>query len=93
MGHKRTFAAHKPMSGLPPKADIEWRLCDVCFLPKANIIFDQRYLIFLPIADIATNARFRGDRREILRLGGKAGLRRCGKVTTLALKFRRLEGP
>ncbi|MGC1827507.1 MAG: hypothetical protein WA723_17880 [Pseudolabrys sp.] len=25
------------MSALPPKADIEWRLCDVCFVPIADI--------------------------------------------------------
>jgi hypothetical protein len=25
LGHKRTFAAQKGMSALPPKADIDWR--------------------------------------------------------------------
>ena len=25
------------MSALPPKADIEWRLTDVCFVPIADI--------------------------------------------------------
>jgi hypothetical protein len=37
LGHKQTLPHARVMSALPPKADIEWRLCDVCFVPKADI--------------------------------------------------------
>src|SRR5262249_49831963 len=36
LGHKRTFAAQKVMSALPPKADICSALAHVCFGPKAD---------------------------------------------------------
>ncbi len=38
MGHKRTFAAHKPMSALPPRADMCGAIRNVCFGPKADIV-------------------------------------------------------
>ena len=38
MGHKRTFEHVRPMSALPPKADIETQWPDVCFVPKADIL-------------------------------------------------------
>ena len=37
LGQKQTFAAHQPMSALPPKADMCSALADVCFGPKADI--------------------------------------------------------
>ena len=36
LGHKQTFAPHKVMSALPPKADIYTRIIDVCFVPIAD---------------------------------------------------------
>jgi hypothetical protein len=36
LGQKQTFAAQKAMSALPPKADIEWRRLNVCFVPEAD---------------------------------------------------------
>ena len=41
LGHERTFAAHKLMSALPPKAD----MCDA----KTNVRF-------VPIADMPANS-------------------------------------
>src|SRR5262249_41709210 len=38
LGHKRTLKRFRPMSALPPKADIRWRSCDVRFVPKADIM-------------------------------------------------------
>jgi hypothetical protein len=37
LGHKRTFAAHKPMSALPPKADIHGMQGHARFVPIADI--------------------------------------------------------
>ena len=37
LGHKRTFAAQKGMSALPPKADISGDARDVRFVPIADI--------------------------------------------------------
>jgi hypothetical protein len=37
LGQKRTFPRVRPMSALPPKADIEGRQFDVRFVPKADI--------------------------------------------------------
>ena len=37
LGHKRTFRSFRPMSALPPKADLRQRNCDVRFVPKADI--------------------------------------------------------
>ena len=37
LGQKRTFAAHKGMSALPPKADICSAPAQVCFGPIADI--------------------------------------------------------
>jgi hypothetical protein len=37
LGQKRTFAVHKPMSALPPKADMCSALGHVCFGPIADI--------------------------------------------------------
>ena len=39
LGHKQTYAAHKLMSALPPKADLCGALAYVCFEPKADIEF------------------------------------------------------
>ena len=36
-GQKRTFIRLRPISALPPKADIETRSCDVRFVPEADI--------------------------------------------------------
>ena len=38
LGHKRTFAAQKVMSALPPKADMCGATRDVCFVPKADML-------------------------------------------------------
>jgi hypothetical protein len=37
LGQKRTFSSSVPMSALPPKADMADRVCDVRFVPKADI--------------------------------------------------------
>jgi hypothetical protein len=37
LGHKRTYAVQKGMSALPPKADIDWKLSHVHFVPEAVI--------------------------------------------------------
>ena len=37
LGHKRTYAVQKGMSALPPKADIDWKLSHVHFVPIADI--------------------------------------------------------
>jgi hypothetical protein len=36
LGQKRTFAAQKAMSALPPEADIDWVKENVRFRPKAD---------------------------------------------------------
>jgi hypothetical protein len=36
LGHKRTLAQFSATSALPPKADIEWRLLNVRFVPIAD---------------------------------------------------------
>jgi hypothetical protein len=41
LGQKQTFAAHQPMSALPPKADMCGANGDVCFGPIADITFRQ----------------------------------------------------
>jgi hypothetical protein len=40
LGHKRTFALRKPMSALPPKADMCGALAHVRYGPKADIGVD-----------------------------------------------------
>jgi len=37
LGQKRTFTHLRPMSGLPPKADIGTQSRDVRYVPKADI--------------------------------------------------------
>jgi hypothetical protein len=37
LGHKQTWRFETVMSALPPKADISSALCDVRFVPKADI--------------------------------------------------------
>jgi hypothetical protein len=37
LGQKQTLPRIYVMSALPPKADIDWRLFDVCFVPKADM--------------------------------------------------------
>ena len=37
LGHKRTFCDAGAMSALPPKADIDWKLSHVHFVPEAVI--------------------------------------------------------
>jgi hypothetical protein len=38
MGQKRTWDCRSLKSALPPKADISSALCDVCFVPKADVV-------------------------------------------------------
>jgi len=38
LGQKQTFPNVRPMSALPPKADIGTHSWDVCFVPKADIV-------------------------------------------------------
>ena len=38
LGHKRTSQHVRVMSALPPKADMDQQGCDVCFVPKADIV-------------------------------------------------------
>ena len=37
LGHKRTLKSFRPMSALPPKADVVQHGRDVCYVPKADI--------------------------------------------------------
>jgi len=37
LGQKQTFNDGRPMSALPPKADMDQHGRDVCFVPKADI--------------------------------------------------------
>ena len=37
LGQRRTFRSFRPMSALPPKADMDWHGRDVRFVPKADI--------------------------------------------------------
>ena len=37
-GPGTTFGGQAPMSALPPRADIGTQPCDVCFVPKADIV-------------------------------------------------------
>ena len=48
LGHKRTFRSFRPMSALPPKADIGTQSRDVRFVPKADIARDQANVRFTP---------------------------------------------
>ena len=44
LGQKQTFTHLRPMSALPPKADMDEWGCDVRFVPKADIhslLFDH----------------------------------------------------
>jgi hypothetical protein len=48
LGQKRTLRGVRPMSALPPKADIDQHGCDVRFVPKADILHygkERRYSI------------------------------------------------
>jgi hypothetical protein len=38
LGQKQTFTHLRPMSALPPKADMDQRSYDVRFVPKADIM-------------------------------------------------------
>jgi hypothetical protein len=61
LGHKRTFAAHQPMSALPPiataKADFRTRSC--LLTPKADVCSALAHVCFGPKADLRlfVNAR------------------------------------
>ena len=47
LGHKQTFAVHKPMSALPPKADMCSATRHVRFVPIADIPpFKRRQLVY-----------------------------------------------
>jgi hypothetical protein len=37
LGQKQTFGPFIAMSALPPKADIDGRCLNVCFVPKADV--------------------------------------------------------
>jgi hypothetical protein len=45
LGHKRTLKHVRPMSALPPKADIAGRQLDVRFVPKAHSCSVARKLL------------------------------------------------
>ena len=45
LGQKQTLNHVCPMSGLPPKADISSVLCDVRFVPKADIAALLNHLV------------------------------------------------
>jgi hypothetical protein len=48
LGQKQTSRSENAMSALPPKADIDWRLLNVRFVPKADILRcgkERRYSI------------------------------------------------
>ena len=44
LGQKRTYAAQKGMSALPPKADMCSALAHVCFVPIADLYAQQKML-------------------------------------------------
>jgi hypothetical protein len=53
LGQKRTFTYLRPMSALPPKADIDQDGCNFRFVPKVDITTDEtidKSLMFLPNA-------------------------------------------
>ncbi len=45
LGQKRTCAAHKPMSALPPSSDIDCVFRHVCFGPIADISRSLDHLV------------------------------------------------
>src|SRR4029453_5628398 len=56
LGQKQTFAAHKPMSALPPNSDRKSRHLPKlmsALLPKADMCSALAHVCFGPIADIA----------------------------------------
>ena len=46
LGQKQTLQSVKPMSALPPKADIRVRRSDVRFVPEADITLSELGAIF-----------------------------------------------
>ena len=79
LGQKRTCAAQKGMSALPPKADIEGVECDIRFVPIADIGLLGLYVCFGGKADIARTCRSNRDgRRKQCRsdFGGRLKLQR-----------------
>jgi hypothetical protein len=50
LGHKRTYAAQKVMSALPPKADICGATRDVRFVPIADL-GSERHATFFATSD------------------------------------------
>ena len=56
LGHKRTFAAQKGMSVLPPKADMCDATEDVCFVPKADINYMSGAAAIAGVRGVALSA-------------------------------------
>jgi hypothetical protein len=64
LGHKRTFAAQKGMSALPPIADICSALAHVRFVPIADIIalFERSHIV-VPTVGAGTRGPIVNDGR------------------------------
>jgi hypothetical protein len=70
LGQKRTLRGVRPMSALPPKADIETQSRDVRFVPKADILRcgrDWRYSITSSAGAISVGGTARPSALAVLR--------------------------
>ena len=61
LGQKQTLGKVRPMSALPPKADIGTHSRDVCFVPKADMT------PLLPISRIERGRSLSGVQQKIQR--------------------------
>src|SRR5262249_48084263 len=73
LGQKQTLQSVRPMSALPPKADMDQRGCDVRFVPKADIRHGrlERPKFFLVVVDDDTTRAVPGQSYRIVRCGAK----------------------
>src|SRR5215472_1899909 len=79
LGHKRTFRLFRPMSALPPKADIGTQSWDVRFVPKADIKAQttrhrrlERSKFFLVVLDDDSTRAVPGQSHRIVHCGAKS---------------------
>jgi hypothetical protein len=70
LGQKQTFAAHTPMSALPPKADMCSALAHVCFGPIADLVICKQKDRLTAVRDLFTPAA--ADLRPRVHAGGQA---------------------
>ena len=79
LGQKRTFHQFRPMSALPPKADIPVRNYNVRFVPKADILRCGKNALFDHLVSNAEQS-WRNDEPE----------HPSGRTVDNQLKFTRL---